>query len=85
MAGPTSSGEMHLSNPAAARCTSPPASSGSPMPSSWPPPRISRNGCSRYSPRPALRSRDLDARTRTAIDAAWALLIRVAPQLEIGA
>ncbi|MGE7413562.1 hypothetical protein [Methylobacterium tarhaniae] len=34
---------------------------------------------------PALRSRDLDARTRAAVDAAWALLIRVAPQLEIGA
>lgn len=34
---------------------------------------------------PALRSRDLDARTRAAIDAAWALLVRVAPQLEIGA
>ncbi len=34
---------------------------------------------------PALGSRDLDARTRAAIDAAWALLIRVAPQLEIGA
>ncbi|QRE76720.1 hypothetical protein [Methylobacterium aquaticum] len=34
---------------------------------------------------PALRSRDLDARTRAAIDAAWALLVRVAPQLEINA
>lgn len=34
---------------------------------------------------PALGSRDLDAQTRAAIDAAWVLLIRVAPQLEIGA
>ncbi|MET7244403.1 hypothetical protein ABZT49_13620 [Methylobacterium sp. EM32] len=34
---------------------------------------------------PALGSRDLDARTRAAIDAAWALLVRVSPQLEIGA
>lgn len=34
---------------------------------------------------PALGSRDLDARTRAAIDVAWALLVRVAPQLEIGA
>ncbi|TNC06267.1 hypothetical protein FF100_34795 [Methylobacterium terricola] len=33
---------------------------------------------------PALGARDLDARTRDAIDAAWPLLIRVAPQLEIG-
>lgn len=33
---------------------------------------------------PALGARDLDARTRDAINAAWGLLIRVAPQLEIG-
>ncbi|TNC08786.1 hypothetical protein FF100_28560 [Methylobacterium terricola] len=33
---------------------------------------------------PALGARNLDARTRDAIDAAWPLLIRVAPQLEIG-
>lgn len=34
---------------------------------------------------PALRARDLDARTRVAVAAAWALLVRVAPQLEIDA
>ena len=34
---------------------------------------------------PALRARDLDAQTRTAADAGWALIVRVAPQLEIGA
>ena len=33
---------------------------------------------------PALGARDLDARTREVVDAAWPLLIRVAPQLEIG-
>ena len=33
---------------------------------------------------PALRRHDLDATTRAAIDAAWALLIRAAPHLEIG-
>jgi hypothetical protein len=33
---------------------------------------------------PALRRHDLDAVTRAAIDAAWALLIRAAPHLEIG-
>ncbi|WP_298957256.1 hypothetical protein [uncultured Methylobacterium sp.] len=33
---------------------------------------------------PALRARDLDTGTREAIDAAWALLVRVAPHLEIG-
>ncbi|MFG7489378.1 hypothetical protein [Methylorubrum rhodesianum] len=34
---------------------------------------------------PALGNRDLDAGTRAAVDAAWRLLVRVAPQLEIGA
>ncbi|MGG3810895.1 hypothetical protein ABEV34_04455 [Methylorubrum rhodesianum] len=34
---------------------------------------------------PALGNRDLDAGTRAAVDAAWMLLVRVAPQLEIGA
>jgi hypothetical protein len=33
---------------------------------------------------PALGARDLDARTREVVDAAWPLLLRVAPQLEIG-
>lgn len=33
---------------------------------------------------PALTAHDLDARTRKAIDEAWALLVRVAPHLEIG-
>ncbi|KMO13303.1 hypothetical protein SQ03_22145 [Methylobacterium platani JCM 14648] len=33
---------------------------------------------------PALGACDLDASTREAIDTAWALLVRVAPQLEIG-
>ncbi|MFY9294833.1 MAG: hypothetical protein WAP03_29740 [Methylorubrum rhodinum] len=33
---------------------------------------------------PAHMRHDLDAATRTAIDAAWALLIQVAPHLEIG-
>lgn len=33
---------------------------------------------------PTLGTRDLDARTREVVDGAWPLLIRVAPQLEIG-
>ena len=33
---------------------------------------------------PALTAHGLDGRTREAADAAWALLVRVAPQLEIG-
>ena len=33
---------------------------------------------------PALRRHDLDAATRAAIDAAWELVIRAAPHLEIG-
>jgi hypothetical protein len=33
---------------------------------------------------PALMRHDLDAATRAAIDAAWALLIRAAPHMEIG-
>ena len=33
---------------------------------------------------PALRRHDLDATTRAAIDAAWELVIRAAPHMEIG-
>lgn len=33
---------------------------------------------------PALRAPDLDSCTRVAVDAAWVLLVPVAPQLEIG-
>lgn len=33
---------------------------------------------------PAIAAHGLDARTRAAVDAAWALLVRVAPHLEIG-
>ncbi|CAA2159885.1 hypothetical protein MBRA_05065 [Methylobacterium brachiatum] len=33
---------------------------------------------------PALTARDLDVRSREAVDGAWALLVRVTPQLEIG-
>ncbi|WP_145984597.1 hypothetical protein [Methylobacterium aquaticum] len=33
---------------------------------------------------PALGARDLDSRTREVVDAAWSLLIRVTPQLEVG-
>ncbi|WP_342148005.1 hypothetical protein [Methylorubrum sp. SB2] len=33
---------------------------------------------------PAITAHGLDAHTRTAVDAAWALLVRVAPHLEIG-
>lgn len=33
---------------------------------------------------PAATAHDLDARSRAAVDAAWALLVRIAPHLEIG-
>ena len=33
---------------------------------------------------PAVTAHGLDAHTRTAVDAAWTLLVRVAPHLEIG-